>query len=383
VRAVAIRRRVLKPVLVLVTGAVLGLGMIGTGGAQTAPPADDPPARPVAPAGFAAELGSLYQSVFDAAQNVRALGGPDDATAAPEDPAAFGAAVAQLTPEELGSIYAATREVEGWAALSASYRDLAEQTAQSAPSSTPRSIEPPPPAPEPGVPIEAIEPTRCPPAPPGPDFGNYSRFVAGAAIESVRTVVALIPPKLIILNGVSIPNPARTVMLNVLIPADIAVSTLDWLHDRHFYCEAENQYVQVFNAEAVMLEAYALLGVANGTIDNLNRGMIVLSDQVKQAQSVADQVLMADIQQALLAPSGSVANVAYMVPAEHGGYLDASPIGVRSLVTDALAAAQRARLPVGAAATTYLAQADAALSAGNYVGAYRNFQLAYQNTGRY
>lgn len=370
----------------LVAGAVLVVAVAGSGGlisVSAAQTEGQAPVQPVAPPEFAGQLSSLYQSVFDVAQNVRGLGSPDGAVAAPEEPATFNTALAALTPEELGSIYAATREVPAWATMPDAYRELADQTAQMAASSAPASIDPPPPAPEPGVPIEAIEPTRCPPAPPGPDFGNYSGFVAATALESIRAVVQLIPEKLVIISGVSVPNPARKVLLNVLIVADLAGSTLDWLHDRYFYCEGENQYVQVFNTEAVMLEAYNLLGVASGTIENLNRGMIVLSEQVKQAQSAGDQILMADIQQALLAPAGTVANVAYMVPAAHGGYLDAGPIGVKSLVTDSLAAAQRARLPVTAAATTYLAQANSALAANNYVAAYRNYQLAYQNTGRY
>ena len=60
------------------------------------------------------------------------------------------------------------------------------------------------------------------------------------------------------------------------------------------------------------------------------------------------------------------------------GYLDATPIGVQKIVTDALARLRASGQPVDSAAPRDLVLADSALTAKQYKKAYHYYELAYQ-----
>jgi len=90
-----------------------------------------------------------------------------------------------------------------------------------------------------------------------------------------------------------------------------------------------------------------------------------------------DLALKLSIQQALVDQNQN-GIATFEVPARAGGYLDAQPIGVQSLVTDTLAKMQAAGQPVGADAARALSDGNSALAAKAYKDAYRLYQEAYQ-----
>ena len=69
----------------------------------------------------------------------------------------------------------------------------------------------------------------------------------------------------------------------------------------------------------------------------------------------------------------------YIIPEDAGGFLDRPTVGVRDVVHDAFAQVESATgVAPTATAKDYLRQADAALDAGQFKTAYRNYRRAYQ-----
>lgn len=91
-----------------------------------------------------------------------------------------------------------------------------------------------------------------------------------------------------------------------------------------------------------------------------------------------DLALKVSIQQALVEP-GPTSIATFELPTSVGGYLDAPPIGVKTVVTDTLTKMQATGQPVGGDAVKALADANTALTAKNYKDAYRLYQKAYQS----
>lgn len=90
-----------------------------------------------------------------------------------------------------------------------------------------------------------------------------------------------------------------------------------------------------------------------------------------------DLALKVSIQQALAEP-GSASIATFELPTSVGGYLDAQPIGVKTVVTDTLTKMQATGQSIGGDAVKALADANTALAAKNYKDAYRLYQKAYQ-----
>lgn len=336
---------------------------------------------------------------------------------------AFAAKVAAIEERSLAELYDATRRTGAWAQAAGTYRSIAEQVGPvparpaaasappvadkkaAAPSSALASesgapaagpagparevtaIPPPPPSFVAQPPVEATETLTCAELPPGPQVGNYSIWLARvaetafeAAAENVDIEFTVPVPPLFVVVLV-VPNPLTIALRALHLAAQLTVLTLTYLRDRYWDCGGTDLLAAGPAMENTAIQTYGLLSQANGTLNTVNEGLIVVSDQVQFVTTSAEQILKLRIQQALALPASNTANVAYLLPASEGGYLDASPVGVKSVVTDMLAAARAARLPVRAAVTIYVAQANLALNMKNYAGAYRYFQQAYQALG--
>jgi hypothetical protein len=116
----------------------------------------------------------------------------------------------------------------------------------------------------------------------------------------------------------------------------------------------------------------AAIDAGFGKVDTNNAG---LQNSVNTAQAALDAALRQHIEAAL---TSGRPDVDFELPASAGGYLDATPIGVQQIVTDALAALRANGQPVDVAAPRYLTLANNALTAQHYKAAYHYYQLAYQ-----
>ncbi|MDQ2651335.1 MAG: hypothetical protein M3Z03_17495 [Actinomycetota bacterium] len=404
----------------LVTAAVLGVSTSWTSG-QEAPP-DQPtgevpeaPTLPPAPPGLSAELSGIYASAYQVLGNATALASSPPAGSEaeseaepPASPAEFNDQVAALTPQELDQTYAAIVEVPGWADVAPTMARLAEETSQTsrladamaeatgtggdaplgvvqagpvALAASSDDIEPPPGPFLPSAPVAPGETVPCPPPPPGANLGHDAVFSATVAAIAVKTVLDLIPEEITI-PPIELPNPAKFVTSVLAELLELAQEALSYLQVIYHYCEVNNQYELNFNTENTLLVLWELLQRTERTLANSNDGVIVVSEQLQGVQAASDEVLLADLHAALAADGDGVPDVAYQLPASEGGYLDAEPIGVKSVVTQSLASAQRVGLPVNGAAPNLLALADDALEAGRHADAFRLYQACYQELGR-
>jgi len=391
--------------------AVVGLLAVSAPGSsgQDAPPeapGAEIPELPPAPPGLTAELSTMYSTAHRILLQAADLGAVDpsgDPVEPPEDPAGFNEDLAQLEQDDLDLAYAAIVEIPDWVDVQPTLDELADVTGQTvemqellespepgsaeSPSmatvssfgSPDPGIEPPPGAFEPSSPVEPGEGTPCPPPPPGGSFGNLPIFQAKIGAIAVKAVFKLIPKFFFAVESIQSPVSLAFAALSEVV--DLVEVALGYLKDRYQYCEGENQYVFMFSAENTALGVWELMRRSEETLANVNDGVIIVSDQLKAAQAASDEVLAADIHQALTAPLDATPNVAYQLPASEGGLLDAEPIGVQSIVTRSLESAQRAGLPVNGAAPVLLAQADDALAQGRFADAYRLYQRAYQELG--
>lgn len=245
---------------------------------------------------------------------------------------------------------------------------------------------PPPPLPfVPTSPVEATETQDCPEVPPGQDVGNRSIYLSNVATSAISAVVRAIPAELhatVFLVTLTFPNPLKIAGELIKGAAEIATRTLEWLRDIYWDCGGVDYINAGPTMENAAIQLYGLADQTNGTVNVVNEGLIVLSDQVDELHRSEDRLQGMRIRQALAGPLTGVVNVAYVLPASEGGFLDRAPVGVQAIVDETLAAARAARLPVSAAAIIYQAQAKVALAVGNYAAAYRSFQRTYQSIGR-
>jgi len=405
----------------------------------------DLPASSPAPAGFAQRITDLYQLVADIVDDGVALGLPQSAALdteafagkmaglAPEELALLHAATSQAdlaaveeTYRDLGEGTAATVDavtgveperapapkasdpVDAAAAgpddgATVGPRLAAVMAGDAAASSsggggtnriTPPVVDDvppidPPPGPYEDVPaVAATETLTCPELPPGPNVGNYAingakvaTTVLKAIAEAIMETLTIIPVPFSVF-AITIPNPFKAIVELVASGAEIAEATLVYLRDRYWDCGGEDMFDQAPNMDNIALQLYGLMGQNDDTISNINSGVLTVSGQIDGLHRATEDVLRLRVQQALTAPIDSPPNIAYMLPAAEGGYLDALPVGVQDLVTDAVTAALEAGLPVNSAAPMYLTLADAALDQGDYARAYVLYQKTFQNLGR-
>ena len=69
----------------------------------------------------------------------------------------------------------------------------------------------------------------------------------------------------------------------------------------------------------------------------------------------------------------------FILPASQGGYLNSTPVGVQEVVTDDLKALQALGMKVTSAALNSFNAANAALAAGQYITAYQDYAVAYED----
>jgi hypothetical protein len=101
---------------------------------------------------------------------------------------------------------------------------------------------------------------------------------------------------------------------------------------------------------------------------------------LQTAQQSLDTQLNQRIESAL---AGVDPAAAFEIPASAGGYLDATPIGVKQIVTNALTAMLANGQPVASTAHRDLALATDALTAKQYKKAFHYYQMAYQEIAAY
>lgn len=88
--------------------------------------------------------------------------------------------------------------------------------------------------------------------------------------------------------------------------------------------------------------------------------------------------LTLEIEHALSEYGPTVAEVQLVLPASQGGYLNSTPVGVKEVVTNDLNAFAALGGKIAPNADKYLAEANAALAAGDYITAYQDYADCYQ-----
>jgi hypothetical protein len=125
----------------------------------------------------------------------------------------------------------------------------------------------------------------------------------------------------------------------------------------------------------------------NGQADTLTTNLATLQTTENTISGKADTAIsnLTSFQQlkvqanieAALSQNGNAPIALFQVPSKVGGYLDATPVGVQSIVTNTLKNEQAAGKDI-TIAQSYLSQANAALAAGQYKAAYTFYAQAYQ-----
>jgi hypothetical protein len=113
--------------------------------------------------------------------------------------------------------------------------------------------------------------------------------------------------------------------------------------------------------------------------DNNQKGIANLQTSADRAQASMDRQFRERIIDALI---GGNPSIDFELPASAGGYLDATPIGVRQITTDALAALRANGQPIDSEAPRDLTLANNALAAKQYKQAFHYYQLAYRAMAR-
>jgi hypothetical protein len=104
-----------------------------------------------------------------------------------------------------------------------------------------------------------------------------------------------------------------------------------------------------------------------------------LKSNFSTQQSEYEANLKLDIEHGLAEWGSRVPQVQFMLPASQGGYLNSTPVGVKEVVTDDLSALQAMGVKITAAALNSFNAANAALAAGQYVTAYQDYAVAYED----
>lgn len=221
---------------------------------------------------------------------------------------------------------------------------------------------------------------------PGPDGGTLATFLAKVVITGLETAADSFDSEthinIAVATGVvvsfTIPSIIKIVLETAKSIAEIVEKTITLPLDVYNDCGAVDLMDVIDNIVNSGVQSYAALGQMKNTLDVINDAFDTLHGQTDLAISSADEIRRLRIQQALTAPVGQIVNIAFVLPATEGGFIDTVPVGVRKIVTDTLAAARDVGIAVSAAASTYLAQANSRLASGDHLGAYRLYQRSYQ-----
>ena len=434
-------RRAVPVVSVALAGALVALALggalvhVGTGtgagisgavrAAATAGTTPTSPATlPAAPKGFAGQVSALYDDLYRADQLLQQGAGAGSAPVSKlPGEGTFAGDVAALPSQALDELYQAAEKNPQWATLPGRVQQLLDQIQQgnvpgsvsgsvriagqptplsslarsvahvttvgSFPPAEPAGSFPSPPSPfVPSSPVGAYTPTVCPPgAPGGPSVapGDSAIFAAQLTGDVAANVAQDVPDMILVViagEGTSIPDPAKYIAEAIQLAAVITLDTFNYVQAVANDCDTANRDGFLANIDNTTVNVYNLLTLTEQTLANLENSVNAVNNQVGVLQQTADEQLVLGIEQALTAPLGSPPNVAYELPASLGGNLDSTPVGVQEVVTNDLAAARTAGLPVNAAAAEFLAMGGQALAAGDDQQAYADFQNAYQQAAR-
>jgi len=374
---------------------------------------------PPAPLGFRRELIGLYGQA--AAITAAASHGLPAATPVQSPPSTtqFAQAVDALTPADLRAAYDATRKVPGFDGTAQVLADvLAAQNGNVNPvrslvqagsavrpegAGASPEVSGPVPHASPGTGItftpattETTDPSlnvnACPPGAGGGDYGEDAIYALNLAVDAYTITTSFVPQSLVqgdyvLGEGVTItlPDPAWVAVELGLMAVQIARDTLVWQQAIAADC-ASNSLAALIGV--VYDNVNSLIGLVDSrttAIDNEEQLLYALVDarttlilnKIAVLQASLNLELKVTIEEDLLqGANGSVAD--FEIPASAGGYLNATPIGVQSLVTNALATTEQAGQSVNPAAPGDLAAANAALAAQQYKQAFQLYGQAYR-----
>ncbi len=388
------------------------------------PPSDG--ASLVAPPQFGGQLVSLYQQMYTVNAAVSSGESIPSSGAQLEPVSAFAQAVSNTPTDDLNVLYTAVQGNPSWPKVTALYTQLS-QTTSTPPSTTGQSPvgaegghapaaqvpEPslvpaaggssPYPYPDSGttttfpgattVPTSpSINEANCPSPAPGGDYGEDGIYAAQVAIDVFTQTDAAVPQQLTIGAEVlgegttfTIPDPAWIIVAALLGAAQITHDTLAYDQAKFNDCnlgDEEGQITDIYNNVAYLT---ALVDSRTTALENEGELIYALVDsqttqilnQLAAVQASINLQIKVVIEQDLL-ESGTGSVVEVQIPASQGGYLNAVPIGVQAIVTNALSQMTEANQAVNPAAPEDLAAANAALAANQYRQAYSLYSQAYK-----
>lgn len=184
---------------------------------------------------------------------------------------------------------------------------------------------------------------------------------------------------------ITIPDPAWVVIELLQMAAQIARDTLVWQQAIMNDCNASNQAAEIGVVYDNVNSTIGLVDSRTTAIDNeeqllyalVQERTTLILNKISVLQASMNLELKVTIEEDLLQGSaGAIADLE--LPSSAGGYLDALPIGVQQVVTNALAAVERSGVPFNPAAPRDLAAADAALAAREYKVAFGLFGQTYR-----
>ncbi len=357
------------------------------------------------------EIDELYSTVSERLPDWRQLSLLEtqletDATALPAVGSSGGSApsaASSAVSDQAGSAVAGAADGSSQAAPAAGdgvTADVAgpDQTLTVGVASSPFPPTPPTPVvstpPEPFQPSAPVGPApgilACPAPAPGADYGDAAIFAAQSLGDTLAAVATYTPDTsifevfsngLVTVDAVT-PNVYRAVLAATALAAQETAAGLEYQRLAWLNCISANWVTYLANVDNTTVNTYGLLTQVEGTLDSLQSSVDTVGEQVGTVQQTIDDELQLGVEQALAAPVGSAPNAAYELPASLGGELNSTPVGVQSVVTDAISAAREAGLPVNQVAVRSLAAANAALAAGSWSAAYADYATAYQQAAQ-
>jgi hypothetical protein len=366
-----------------------------------------------APAGFRQQVEAAYADAVTESASAQSVNEGGTTLSAPAMPPTgeFDQALSTLTSDQVSELYDAFLKVPGgFAAFAAELEQAASATAT-----------PPAGAAQPTGSVEALgsagslsahdsgtgntfpqattettdaagDEANCPASAPGGNDGDDGIYAATLAVDIATTAAAVVPQSLVLGAYVlgegatfTIPDPVNIVTQVLIGAGQITRDTLIWLHQINSDCGNVAQEEQVNDIFDNVNSLVTLVDSRTTAIDNEEQLLYALVDsrntlilnQIAAIQSSLNLELKVTIENDLLqGTSGAVADLE--VPTAEGGYLNATPIGVQQLVTQALNEEQAAGQAVNPAAPEDLASANAALAAQNYKAAFNLYGQAYR-----
>jgi hypothetical protein len=404
-----VRRAHLRPLGVAALAVVLVSAAVGTsaGTDAAARGAAVAPGATRAPADFRSRVLSTYDQILAAV-----AAHPAPGKAAPLGRKEFARRINSMPAGQLDALYRATPGV--WQQISEAVGKLPDPadpkfrprpTTRAKGSYHPASVPPPqgdwparPPVPDvitaPVLP-EALPVIPCPPTTlvAAVLTAKLALEEAVAAIEIKEAGLPKIQIAVVAGEGTAVPDLAEGALAIVAAALEALVAG-----DEYIFENLENCYIGIFLAEDLAVEDDAeaigednqvlteglndILGAESTMTEQLDAGYAATVDKqshlqtsLNTAQASLDEQLKLRIQTAL---AEGRPQAAFQLPASAGGYLDATPIGVAQIVTEALARLRAVGEPIDSAAPRDLTLANNALKAKRYKLAYHYYELAYR-----